>query len=73
VAFRLSTPSGYGFNWAAWSIRETPNDMAVPNWRLHPLKGRLADHWAVWVDSHWRLTFTFDNGDVVLVDYRQYH
>ena len=50
-----------------------PRDMAVPNWRLHPLKGRLADHWAVWVDSHWRLTFTFDNGDVVLVDYRQYH
>ncbi|MGH8128754.1 MAG: type II toxin-antitoxin system RelE/ParE family toxin [Gammaproteobacteria bacterium] len=50
-----------------------PHDMAVPNWRLHPLKGRLADHWAVWIDSHWRLTFTFKDGDAVLVDYQQYH
>lgn len=50
-----------------------PNDMAAPGWRLHPLKGRLAGHWAVWVDSHWRLTFAFDNGDAVLVDYQQYH
>lgn len=50
-----------------------PQDMAVPNWRLHPLKGRLEDHWSVWVDSHWRLTFAFEKGDAVLVDYRQYH
>lgn len=50
-----------------------PHDMAVPNRRLHPLKGRLADHWEVWVDSHWRLTFAFENGDAVLVDYRHYH
>jgi proteic killer suppression protein len=34
-------------------------DMAVPGWRLHPLKGRLAGHWAVWVDENRRLTFTF--------------
>lgn len=50
-----------------------PHDMAVPNWRLHPLKGRLAGHWAVWVDSRWRLTFAFEKGDAVLVDYQQYH
>ncbi len=49
------------------------NDMAVPGWRLHPLKGRLANHWAVWVDENWRLTFAFDNGDAVLVDYQDYH
>lgn len=50
-----------------------PNDMAVPGWKLHPLKGSLAGHWAVWVDSHWRLTFVFQNGDAVLVDYQDYH
>lgn len=50
-----------------------PNDMAAPGWRLHPLKGGLAGHWAVWVDSHWRLTFTFENSDAVLVDYKDYH
>lgn len=50
-----------------------PNDMAVSGWRLHPLKGRLANHWAVWLDENWRLTFTFENGDAVLVDYQDYH
>ena len=50
-----------------------PHDMSVPGWRLHPLKGKLAEHWAIWVDSHWRLTFAFDNGDVVLLDYQDYH
>jgi proteic killer suppression protein len=47
--------------------------MAVPGWKLHPLKGTLAEQWAVWVDSHWRLTFAFQNGDAVLVDYQDYH
>jgi proteic killer suppression protein len=50
-----------------------PNDMAVPIWRLHPLKGDLAGHWAVWVDENWRLTFKFEGTDVVLVDYQDYH
>lgn len=49
------------------------NDMAVPGWKLHPLKGKLADHWAVSVSGNWRLTFTFNNGDAELVDYQDYH
>ena len=50
-----------------------PNDMAAPGWRLHPLSGRLANHWAVWVDENWRLTFAFEGGNAVLVDYQDYH
>jgi toxin HigB-1 len=50
-----------------------PADMDLPGWRLHPLKGELAGHWAVWVDENWRLTFTFDGPDAVLVDYQDYH
>ena len=50
-----------------------PNDMSAPGWRLHPLKGKLANHWAVWVSGNWRLTFTFENGDAMLVDYQDYH
>lgn len=50
-----------------------PNDMAAPGWKLHPLKGKLANHWAVWVSGNWRLTFTFANGDAELVDYQDYH
>lgn len=50
-----------------------PQDMAAPGWRLHPLKGRLATHWAVSVSGNWRLTFAFEDGDAVLVDYQDYH
>ena len=47
--------------------------MDLPGWRLHPLSGQLKDHWAVSVNGNWRLTFTFDNGDAILVDYQDYH
>lgn len=49
-----------------------PHDMNASGWNLHPLKGNLAGHWAVWVDANWRLTFAFDGEDAVLVDYRDY-
>jgi toxin HigB-1 len=48
-------------------------DMNLPGWRWHPLKGDFAGHWAVWVDENYRLTFTFEGKDAVLVDYRDYH
>lgn len=50
-----------------------PQDMNLPGWKLHPLKGRLAGHWAVWVSGNWRLTFTFDGADASIVDYQDYH
>jgi proteic killer suppression protein len=50
-----------------------PDDMNLVNWRLHPLKGDLHNHWAVWVDKNWRLTFKFEGNDAVLVDYQDYH
>ena len=45
----------------------------MPGWRCHLLSGRLAGHWAVWVDENWRLTFTFEGTDAVIVDYQDYH
>jgi proteic killer suppression protein len=50
-----------------------PDDMNVPGWRLHPLPATQPGHWSVWVNGNWRLTFTFDNGHAVLVDYQDYH
>lgn len=50
-----------------------PDDMAMPGWKLHPLSRDLAGHWSVWVSGNWRLTFTFENGDAVLVNYQDYH
>lgn len=48
-------------------------DMNVPGWGLHALSGHLALHWAVSVNGNWRMTFTFDGTDAVLVDYMDYH
>ena len=58
---------------AALNRAKVPADMAVPNWKLHPLKGNLAGHWAVTVNGNWRITFRFENGDALLVDYQDYH
>lgn len=51
----------------------TPADMNVPGWRLHLLEGDLKGNWSVWVNGNWRLTFTFDGDDAILVDYQDYH
>ena len=52
---------------------KAPEDMNLPGWRLHPLVGGLAGHYSVSVNGNWRLTFRFDGGDAVLVDYQDYH
>ena len=50
-----------------------PQDMNLPGWGLHPLKGDLAGFWSVWVSGNWRMTFRFEDGDAILVDYLDYH
>jgi len=30
-----------------------PQDMNLPGWKLHALKGDLHGHWAVWVIGNW--------------------
>jgi toxin HigB-1 len=50
-----------------------PADMDIPGWRLHSLNRELAGHWSVWVNGNWRMTFAFEDGDAILVDYQDYH
>lgn len=52
---------------------QSPGDMNLPGWGLHPLHGSLANHWAVSVNGNWRMTFTFEGTDAVLLDYLDYH
>lgn len=58
---------------AALNQAAAPGQMDVPGWRLHSLAGGMAGHWSVWVNGNWRLTFTFEGEDAVLVDYQDYH
>ena len=48
-------------------------DMRLPGWDLHGLEGKLAGHFAVTVNGNWRITFTFEGTDAILVDYQDYH
>ena len=50
-----------------------PQDMNLPGWGLHALKGDLAGHWSVGVSGHWRLTFRVAGADAEVVDYQDYH
>ena len=51
----------------------TPQDVNLPGFRLLPLKGGLKGHYAVAVSGNWRVTFRFEDGDAVDVDYVDYH
>lgn len=48
-------------------------DMNVPGFRLHPLKGAERGRWSVWVSGNWRLTFEFRGDHVWILDYEDYH
>ncbi len=50
-----------------------PDDVDLPGLRLHPLKGGLKGHYAVSVSGNWRVTFRFEDGQAVDVDYVDYH
>jgi proteic killer suppression protein len=52
---------------------EEPGDMALPGYRLHPLRGDLEGSWSVMVSGNWRITFRFDGLDAYDVDYLDYH
>ena len=53
---------------AALDLSRGSDDMDLPGFRLHELKGRLKEHWAVSVSGNWRVTFRFEDGTAVDVD-----
>lgn len=52
---------------------QTPADMNISGWRLHPLQGNLSNHWSVTVNANWRITFRLIEGNAEIVDYQDYH
>jgi proteic killer suppression protein len=58
---------------AMLDVAQAPTDMSLPGYHLHPLKGRLKDHWAISVTGNWRVIWRFKGADVEVVDYVDYH
>jgi proteic killer suppression protein len=52
---------------------EVIDDINVPGFGLHPLKGDQKGRWSIKVSGNWRLTFEFRDGDVFGLDYEDYH
>lgn len=57
----------------ALDTAQTIEDMNIPGFRLHPLKGSASGRWSIWVNGNWRLTFEFRDRDAHLLDYEDYH
>jgi len=51
----------------------TPSDLALPGYRLHPLKGTLKGYWSIPISGNWRLIFRFEEGDAYDVDLVDHH
>lgn len=54
-------------------VTQSPDDLAIPSFRTHQLKGDLAGHWSIWVNGNRRVTFRFVDSDVELGDYQDFH
>ena len=50
-----------------------PDQLDLPGFRLHPLRGDLAGYWSITVAANWRIIFRFDQGDATDVDLVDYH
>jgi len=57
----------------ALHFAQVPEDMDVPSYVLHKLKGFRQPRWSVKVSGNWRMTFEFRNGNAHVVDYENYH
>ena len=48
-------------------------DLDIPGYRLHQLKGDQKGIWSISVSGNWRFTFEFSDGNVYIVNYEDYH
>ncbi len=55
------------------NIVKCAEEIVVPSWKLHPLQGNFKGYYAITVSANWRLTFKFEDEDVILLNYQDYH
>ena len=58
---------------ARLDVATRPQELNVPGFRLHPLKGDLAGYWSITVSANWRIIFRFEKSDATDVDLVDYH
>ena len=58
---------------AAVDTAQTIEDIDLPGFQLHGLKGDRAGLWSISVNGNWRVTFEFRDGNAYVLDYEDYH
>ncbi|MDF1692764.1 MAG: type II toxin-antitoxin system RelE/ParE family toxin [Zhongshania sp.] len=58
---------------AALDTAHCIEDLDIPGYRLHALKGSRKGLWSITVNGNWRVTFEFVEGHVYIVNYEDYH
>jgi len=48
-------------------------DLDIPGYRLHQLKGSLKRCWSIAVSANWRITFELSDSNIYIVNYEDYH
>ena len=51
----------------------TIQDLALPGFDLHELKGKRKGTWSIKVSGNWRITFGFANGEAFDLNLEDYH
>ncbi len=54
-------------------MAKDPEDMDLPGYRLHRLRGNLRGFWSITVSGNWRIVFRFDGGNAFDIDLIDYH
>jgi len=57
----------------ALDTAQSIDDMDIPGYRLHQLTGDRRGIWTITVNANWRLTFEFEEGNVYILNYEDYH
>ena len=58
-----------------WSLDQAtePQDLDIPGYHFHRLTGNLQGRYAVTVRGNWRITFAWDGGNAIEVNFEDYH
>ena len=54
-------------------MKDAKELIAFPSWKAHQLTGNRKGVWSLHVTRNWRLTFSIKDGEVVDLDYEDYH
>ena len=58
---------------AALASAQSIEDLDIPGYRLHSLRGKRKGVWSITVNGNWRVTFEFTDSNVYIVNYEDYH